>query len=114
MSWLIRIYSGGFSKTVTLSDEVRNAINTFKRKLSHYLYETYTRIRTDHLFSIIIGTRMHMRCVATNVCKEFTSHTLRIVCIYSWICFSRISRIASRGGGSPNLSGEDRSTEIPD
>lgn len=55
MSWLIRIYSGGFSKTVALSDEVRNAINTFKRKLSHFLYETYIKIRVDHLFSIIIG-----------------------------------------------------------
>lgn len=56
MSWLIRIYSGGFSKTVALSDEVRNAINKFKQKLSHFLYETYTRIRIDHLFNIIIGT----------------------------------------------------------
>ncbi|XP_011153030.1 anaphase-promoting complex subunit 2 [Harpegnathos saltator] len=54
MSWLIRIYSGGFSKTVALSDEVRNAINTFKRKLSHFLYETYIKVRVDHLFSIII------------------------------------------------------------
>lgn len=55
MSWLIRIYSGGFSKTVTLSDEIRNAINKFKQKLSHFLYETYTKIRINHLFNIIIG-----------------------------------------------------------
>ncbi|KAL6425217.1 hypothetical protein ACFW04_009458 [Cataglyphis niger] len=54
MSWLIRIYSGGFSKTETLSDEIRNAINKFKQKLSHFLYETYTRIRINHLFNIII------------------------------------------------------------
>ncbi|XP_012233242.2 anaphase-promoting complex subunit 2 isoform X1 [Linepithema humile] len=54
MSWLIRIYSGGFSKTVALSDKVRNAINKFKQKLSHFLYETYTKIRIDHLFNIII------------------------------------------------------------
>ncbi|XP_032682669.1 anaphase-promoting complex subunit 2 isoform X2 [Odontomachus brunneus] len=54
MSWLMRIYSGGFSKTVALSDDVRNALNTFKRKLSHFLYETYIKIRVDHLFSIII------------------------------------------------------------
>ncbi|KAG7213043.1 hypothetical protein KM043_002374 [Ampulex compressa] len=54
MNWLIRIYSGGFSKTVTLSEDVRNAINKFKRKLSHYLYETYTRIRIEQLFNIII------------------------------------------------------------
>lgn len=56
MSWLIRVYSGGFSKTVALSDEVRSAINKFKQKLSHFLYETYTKIRIDHLFNIIIGT----------------------------------------------------------
>lgn len=55
MNWLIRIYSGGFSKTVGLSDEICNAINKFKQKLSHFLYETYTRIRIDHLFNIIIG-----------------------------------------------------------
>ncbi|XP_011351715.1 anaphase-promoting complex subunit 2 isoform X2 [Ooceraea biroi] len=54
MSWLIRIYSGGFAKTVTLTDQVRNAINKFKQKLSHFLYETYTKIRIDHLFNIII------------------------------------------------------------
>ncbi|KAL0103028.1 hypothetical protein PUN28_018377 [Cardiocondyla obscurior] len=54
MNWLIRVYSGGFSKTVTLSDEVRQAINKFKQKLSHFLYETYTNIRIDHLFNIII------------------------------------------------------------
>lgn len=56
MNWLIRVYSGGFSKTVALSDEVRDAINKFKQKLSHFLYETYTNIRIDHLFNIIIGT----------------------------------------------------------
>lgn len=64
MNWLIRVYSGGFSKTVALSDDVRNAINKFKQKLSHFLYETYTNIRIDHLFNIIIGiyslsTRIH-------------------------------------------------------
>lgn len=55
MNWLIRIYSGGSSKMVALSDEVRNAINKFKQKLSHFLYETYTRMRIDQLFNIIIG-----------------------------------------------------------
>lgn len=55
MNWLIRVYSGGFSKTVALSDDVRDAINKFKQKLSHFLYETYTNIRIDHLFNIIIG-----------------------------------------------------------
>lgn len=62
MNWLIRVYSGGFSKIVALSDEVRNAINKFKQKLSHFLYETYTNIRIDHLFNIIIGIfNLHLR-----------------------------------------------------
>ncbi|KAI4472859.1 hypothetical protein M0802_016461 [Mischocyttarus mexicanus] len=54
MNWLIRIYSGGFSKTVSLRDDIREAVIKFKRKLSYYLYETYTRIRIDQLFNIII------------------------------------------------------------
>ncbi|XP_031833211.1 anaphase promoting complex subunit morula isoform X4 [Nomia melanderi] len=54
MSWLIRVYSGGFSKIVSLNDQTRNAINKFKQKLSHFLYETYTRFRIEQLFDIII------------------------------------------------------------
>ncbi|XP_074113852.1 anaphase promoting complex subunit morula [Cotesia typhae] len=54
MSWLKRIYSGGSSKTETLSENIREAILKFKRKLSHYLYETYTKIRIEQLFDIII------------------------------------------------------------
>ncbi|XP_011633814.1 anaphase-promoting complex subunit 2 isoform X1 [Pogonomyrmex barbatus] len=54
MSWLIRIYSGGFSITEVLSDEVYSTINKFKQKLSHFLYETYTKTRIDNLFNIII------------------------------------------------------------
>ncbi|XP_026670308.1 anaphase-promoting complex subunit 2 [Ceratina calcarata] len=54
VSWLIRIYSGGFSKIVSLSDQTRNAIDKFKQKLSHFLYETYTRFRIEQLFDIII------------------------------------------------------------
>lgn len=55
MSWLIRIYSGGFSKVVSLTNQTRNAIDKFKQKLSHFLYETYTRFRIEQLFDIIIG-----------------------------------------------------------
>ncbi|XP_048265921.1 anaphase-promoting complex subunit 2 isoform X2 [Bombus terrestris] len=54
MSWLIRIYSGGFSKVVSLTNQTRNAIDKFKQKLSHFLYETYTRFRIEQLFDIII------------------------------------------------------------
>lgn len=55
MSWLIRIYSGGFSKVVSLTNQTRSAIDKFKQKLSHFLYETYTRFRIEQLFDIIIG-----------------------------------------------------------
>ncbi|XP_066583015.1 anaphase-promoting complex subunit 2 isoform X2 [Prorops nasuta] len=54
MSWLIRIYSGGFSKSVVLSGKIRDAINKFKQKLSHFLYEIYTKNRIEQLFKIII------------------------------------------------------------
>ncbi|XP_054016183.1 anaphase-promoting complex subunit 2 isoform X2 [Hylaeus anthracinus] len=54
MSWLLRVYSGGFSKTVSLSDETRNTIDKFKQKLTYFLYETYTRFRIEQLFDIII------------------------------------------------------------
>lgn len=60
MSWLIRIYSGGFSKIVSLSDQTRNAIDKFKQKLSQFLYETYTRFRIEQLFDIIIGIPLYV------------------------------------------------------
>jgi anaphase-promoting complex subunit 2 len=54
MNWLVRIYSGGSSRSMSLDYKVRNAINTFKQKLSYFLYETYTRVRIDQLFNIVI------------------------------------------------------------
>lgn len=39
---------------MSLDEKVRIAIFKFKQKLSHYLYETYTKIRIDQLFNIII------------------------------------------------------------
>lgn len=54
MNWLIRIYSGGSSRSLSLDHKVRNTINTFKQKLSYFLYETYTRVRIDQLFNIVI------------------------------------------------------------
>lgn len=62
MSWLIRVYSGGFSKIVSLSDETRDAIDKFKQKLSHFLYETYTKFRIEQLFDIIIGILLSIKC----------------------------------------------------
>lgn len=61
MSWLIRVYSGGFSKIVSLSDETRDAIDKFKQKLSHFLYETYTKFRIEQLFDIIIGILLSIK-----------------------------------------------------
>lgn len=54
LSWLTRIFSGGSSKSVSLDPKIRDAIFKFKRKLSYYLYETYTNIRISQLFNIII------------------------------------------------------------
>lgn len=90
MNWLIRVYSGGFSKTVALSDEVRDAINKFKHKLSHFLYETYTNIRIDHLFNIIIGTHFVYVFIKTYYIY------LQLIQLHTF--FFRISRVAARGG----------------
>lgn len=76
MSWLIRIYSGGFSKITFLSDQTRNAIHKFKQKLSHFLYETYTRFRIEQLFDIIIG---HKNC--------FNSYIFFYIYIYIFIYY---------------------------
>ncbi|KAL7299423.1 hypothetical protein TKK_0007666 [Trichogramma kaykai] len=54
MNWLVRIYTGGSSKMAGLPDKFRNAISTFKQKLSYFLYETYTRVRIQQLFNIIL------------------------------------------------------------
>lgn len=56
---------------VALSDEIRSAINQFKQKLSHFLYETYTKIRIDHLFNIIIGTNITLhKCIFLFIYKN--------------------------------------------
>lgn len=54
MNWLIRIYSGGSSRSLSIDPKVRTAINIFKQKLVYFLYETYTRVRVDQLFNIVI------------------------------------------------------------
>jgi len=92
MNWLIRVYSGGFSKTVALSDEVRNAVNKFKQKLSHFLYETYTNIRIDHLFNIIIGT------FNLYIYKDLLHSFIQLLIQLHATFFFRISRVAACGG----------------
>ncbi|CAG4931749.1 unnamed protein product [Parnassius apollo] len=54
MSWLIRIYCAGSSKPPPDDKNVQNAISKFKQKLSYYLYHSYTKLRIDQLFNIII------------------------------------------------------------
>ncbi|KAG7298075.1 hypothetical protein JYU34_018845 [Plutella xylostella] len=54
MSWLTRIYCAGSSKPPPDDKNIQNAIAKFKQKLSYYLYFTYTKLRIDQLFNIII------------------------------------------------------------
>ncbi|XP_075982939.1 anaphase promoting complex subunit morula [Anticarsia gemmatalis] len=54
MSWLTRIYCGGSSKPSPDDKNIQNAILKFKQKLSYFLYYSYTKLRIDQLFNIII------------------------------------------------------------
>lgn len=54
MSWLTRIYCEGSSKPPPDDKNIQNAISKFKQKLSYFLYHTYTKLRIDQLFNIII------------------------------------------------------------
>ncbi|XP_049877743.1 anaphase-promoting complex subunit 2 [Pectinophora gossypiella] len=54
MSWLTRIYCAGSSKPPPDDKNIQNSITKFKQKLSYYLYHSYTRLRIDQLFNIII------------------------------------------------------------
>ncbi|KAM3962548.1 anaphase promoting complex subunit morula [Aphomia sociella] len=54
MSWLTRIYCAGSSKPPPDDKNIQNAIAKFKQKLSYYLYHSYTKMRIDQLFNIII------------------------------------------------------------
>lgn len=54
MSWLTRIYCAGSSKPPSDDKHVMSAISKFKQKLCYYLYHSYTKLRIDQLFNIII------------------------------------------------------------
>lgn len=54
MSWLTRIYCAGSSKPPPDDKNIQNAISKFKQKLSYYLYFSYTKMRIDQLFEIIL------------------------------------------------------------
>lgn len=54
MSWLTRIYCGGSSKPSPDDKNIQSAISKFKQKLSYFLYHSYTKLRIDQLFNIII------------------------------------------------------------
>lgn len=52
VGWLSHIYGGNSS---VVAENSQKTINKFEQKLSHLLYETYTRTRIEQLFNIIIG-----------------------------------------------------------
>lgn len=55
MGWIRNIYSadtGGI--TCSTNKEVNDAIISFDQRLSHFLFETYTKARIDQLYNIII------------------------------------------------------------
>ncbi|KAJ0173732.1 hypothetical protein K1T71_010881 [Dendrolimus kikuchii] len=54
MTWLTRIYCAGSSKPPPDDKNIQNAISKFKQKLSYFLYHSYTKLRIDQLFNIII------------------------------------------------------------
>ncbi|XP_049784564.1 anaphase-promoting complex subunit 2 isoform X1 [Schistocerca cancellata] len=54
MGWLTRIYCAGTDAAPPSTRSTQEALNKFKQKLSHFLYETYTRTRIEQLFNIII------------------------------------------------------------
>lgn len=49
VGWLTRLYHSGPE-----NPSLKEKLNIFKQKLQHLLYETYTRLRIDQLFTIII------------------------------------------------------------
>jgi anaphase-promoting complex subunit 2 len=51
MGWLTHVYNGNAAST-------QSSIKKFHQKISHFLYETYTRTRIEQLFNIIIGEFM--------------------------------------------------------
>ena len=53
LSWLVRIYSGSSEPTI-IPQKTTDAIETFKQKLQHFMHETYTKVRIEQLFNIII------------------------------------------------------------
>lgn len=54
VSWLTRIYCAGSSKPPADDMYVQNAISKFRQKLSYFMHHSYTILRIDQLFNIII------------------------------------------------------------
>lgn len=54
ISWLTRIYCAGSSKPPAEDTYIHNAISKFRQKLSYFMHHSYTMLRIDQLFSIII------------------------------------------------------------
>ncbi|KOB76226.1 Anaphase-promoting complex subunit 2 [Operophtera brumata] len=54
VSWLTRIYCAGSSKPPADDTYIQNAISKFRQKLSYFMHRSYTMLRIDQLFNIII------------------------------------------------------------
>lgn len=73
MSWLTRIYCAGSSKPPPDDKNIQIAINKFKQKLTYFLYHTYTLIRIDQLFNIIVDYPYSLPAIEDiKVCLEKT------------------------------------------
>ena len=53
INWIRLIYSAQIDG-INCSDEVNVTLKSFEQRLSHFLFETYTKARIDQLFNIII------------------------------------------------------------
>lgn len=54
VAWLTRIYCAGSSKPPSDDTYIQNAISKFRQKLSYFMHHSYTMLRIDQLFNIII------------------------------------------------------------
>lgn len=53
MLWIRLIYSAD-TAGVACSEEINATLKTFRQRLAHFLFETYTKARIDQLYNIII------------------------------------------------------------
>ena len=55
MGWIRNIYSADTAGVICVTNqEINDAIISFEQRLSHFLFETYTKARIDQLYNIIV------------------------------------------------------------